>query len=46
MHLAVRSTEVELMDNPDVSIHELKNTFLDINRSNAMLGGNDEKKEN
>lgn len=41
MHLAVRSTEVELMDNPDVSIHELKNTFLDINRSNAMLGGND-----
>lgn len=40
MHIAVRSTEVELMDNPNASIQELKNTFLDINRSNAMLGGN------
>lgn len=40
MQLAIRNTEMELMDNPNLGIHELKKVFKDINRVNAMLGGN------
>ena len=39
MQLTMRNTEVELMDNPDLGIHELKEVFVDINRVNALLGG-------
>lgn len=40
MQLTIRNSEVELMDNPDLDIQELKNVFADINRANALLGGN------
>ena len=39
MHLATRNTDIELMDNPDMEIHVLKEVFKDINRANAILGG-------
>lgn len=39
MHLTARNTDIELMDNPDLGIEELKEVFIDINRANEMLGG-------
>ena len=39
MQLAVRNTDIELMDNPNLEIHELKKVFKDINRVNNLLGG-------
>ncbi|GMN08924.1 class I SAM-dependent methyltransferase [Croceitalea sp. MTPC9] len=39
MQLALRNTETELMDNPDLGVSELEKVFKDINRVNAILGG-------
>lgn len=38
--LKYRSTEVELMDMPDISEKDLKDALYDISKSNKMLGGN------
>ncbi|MFD2585546.1 methyltransferase domain-containing protein [Croceitalea marina] len=35
----MRNTEMELMDNPELGVQELKEVFKDINRVNAVLGG-------
>ncbi|MEO0527467.1 MAG: methyltransferase domain-containing protein [Bacteroidota bacterium] len=40
MNLSSRNTEPELMDDPNVDIHDLRETLKDINLSNKMLGGN------
>lgn len=40
MDLTLRSTEKELMDEPDLEFNKLKETFDDINRVNTWLGGN------
>ena len=40
MQLTVRNTDTELMDDPNLDIQVLKNFFKDINRANAILGGN------
>ena len=39
MQLAIRNTDIELMDNPNLGVHELKKVFKDINRVNNLLGG-------
>lgn len=38
--LKYRSTEIELMDIPDISEKDLKDALYDISKSNKMLGGN------
>ena len=40
MQLTLRNTETELMDDPNLGVHELEEVFEDINRANALLGGN------
>ncbi len=38
--LRYRSTEIEIMDDPNIPEIDLRNALLDISRSNKMLGGN------
>ncbi|MEP0265124.1 methyltransferase domain-containing protein [Dokdonia sp.] len=38
--ITVRSTERELMDDPDIPEVDLRNALIDISKSNKMLGGN------
>ncbi len=39
MDISIRSTELELMDAPDLGKRELREALLDINRCNLWLGG-------
>jgi len=39
MQLALRNTDTELMDNPNLEVHDLIKVFKDINRVNNLLGG-------
>lgn len=39
MDVSVRSTAKELMDDPSMDMVTLQNTYADINRCNALLGG-------
>lgn len=38
--ITVRSTEKELMDDPDIPEIDLRNALIDISKSNKILGGN------
>ena len=39
MDISIRSTEMELMDAPDMDGDSLKKALSDINRCNTWLGG-------